>query len=428
MLFAPFRSEPGRPRPGLNLTKAQPANSKLTVHRSLTRGIHLTTISTVTNRWIIPTLLIAFAVLIVALRAYVHSGEDLPPSTTTRRPAASPVAPDKTHADKPHRAANDRFLIPDRDRQEARRARIARRSSRERSRESSVDWRRIVNDLTRRLDDAAIRIRSNLDRNTYVQAVRGSADLRAGDHVAAIVRFDRVLAQRPNNIPTLSAKTAALVALQRFDQAADLSARLVRLAPDDATIRYNYGTLLYRRADFAPAAEQFHEAVRINPNHARAWYNLATLAQRAGRVGDARDAWLAFTRIQPNIADAWFNLGVVWMDFDEPLPAAHCFSQFVALSPDSPDGWLNLAIAYALADCIYEALDAMTIADDLEPCNRIIMRELAALHRIVARYGGPDANEHRRIAASIEGQLKPPNKPAIPTRAFAADDLDNWND
>ena len=364
----------------------------------------------VNGRWFIPVAFVAFVLLIVALRAYLLSGEDLPRLSNARPQSEMPAA-----IDGPQRRTTGRTLPSGHPRVDGRRSAPAiRRTARRLSR------RQLVDTLARRLDDAAVRFRSNLDGSAFIQSVRGCADLLAGDHRAAVEHFDRALAKRPDDVPLLSAKAAALVSLRRFDEAADFYAKAIQLAPNDTHARYNYGTLLYRQARFTEAVEQFRELVRVDPNHARGQYNLATLAQRAGRISEARDAWLAFTHLQPDVAGAWFNLGVVWMDFDRPHQAAACFSRFAALSPEDPDGWLNLSLAQTAAGCLHAALDALTTADGLAPCDPTIMRRLAELHALLADEDGEHADEHWELAAWIEEQLEPPGDGDRTASAVAA--------
>ncbi|MBN2561590.1 MAG: tetratricopeptide repeat protein [Phycisphaerae bacterium] len=373
------------------------------------------------NRWFIPIALAAFAILVVALRAYLVSGDDLSHTQIAGRQSDDTALPEPNGspgaaptADVSGKSAGEASRRLDR-------RRIAGRNSAPATgRWAQVSWRQLGAHLARRVDDTAVRLRSNLTGTAFIQCAQGWADMQADDHAAAVEHFDRALARRPDHVPALSAKAAALVALDRFDEAAVLYADVVRRAPEGTAARYNYGVLLYRQAKFAEATQQFRELVCIDPNHARGQYNLATLAQRAGRISEARDAWEAFTRLEPDIASAWFNLGVVQMDFDAPLAAARCFDRFVGLVPDDPDGWLNLGLAYVSAGHLYAALDALTTAEGLAPCNAAILRHLADLHTLLAEQGGRDADHHRQLAALLQEQAEADEEDAPASHAVAA--------
>jgi tetratricopeptide (TPR) repeat protein len=266
-------------------------------------------------------------------------------------------------------------------------------------------WRGQIMRLAGRLDEAASRARSNLADAPAARLLAGAAEVQAGQPIAAVEQFDRILARSPNDVTALSAKAAALVEAGRFDAAVEAYAALVRLAPEDTAAAYNFGVVSYRLGRYGEAEEQFRRAVRIDPRHAAAWYNLATLAQRFGRLAEAREAWRQFLDLRPEASGGWFNLGVVWMDFDEPMQAVECFSRAAALKPDDRDGWLNLGLAYAAAEHWTAALAAMNRADAVAPCDPLVMSCLAQLHAAIADLGGPDAEVHRRMAAELEPNL-----------------------
>lgn len=337
---------------------------------------------------------------IFALRAYLSSGEDLPPLPTAPRIPGTSIAHDPGAPDPAVHAAKP--------------------VSSRRHGAKPIPVRTRITDLARRLDDASVRFRSNLARNTSLRFARGWSALQSGEHLKAVEHFDRVLAEQPENLSALAAKAKALIALQRFDEAAEACATIVRLAPNDAAARYNYGVLLCRRARFPEATDQFRALVLLKPDHARGQYNLAMLAQRAGRLNEARDAWEALTRLRPDAADAWFNLGVTWMDFDRPRDAEQCFDQVVRIQPDQPDGWLNLSLALAADENLHAALDAINAADELAPCDSTIMRHLARLHTRFADRRGPDADDHRRRAALLRDQLTLQNDDWNPPGEFIA--------
>jgi tetratricopeptide (TPR) repeat protein len=270
-----------------------------------------------------------------------------------------------------------------------------------RRREPAGLWRERLGQLAERADEAAVRFRSNALDPATARFAAGVADMQSGRQDEAIAVFDGVLARRPEDTAALSAKASSLVAIGRFEEAASAYAKLLALAPQDATVRYNYGVVLYRLSRFSEAAERFREVAAMEPNHAKCQYNLATLAQRAGRLGEARAAWQAFTRLEPGVASGWFNLGVVWMDFDRPMEAAYCFGQVVAIDANDAAGWLNLGLAYAAADHLEAALEAVKRADAASPCDGAIMSSLAELQTALAeaeRVGG--GQDFQRTAES----------------------------
>jgi tetratricopeptide (TPR) repeat protein len=358
------------------------------------------TIPIVTGRWFIPIALLSFVLLVVGLWSYLSGSREGDARPNARRTSPGPWGAELNSSPESEEPADVSSLRAGPQQLPIQRAMP--RSPRSRS----IPWRRLAAELAQRLDDAAVRFRSNLAGSPVYGFVRGQAEMQAGDYLAAIEHFDGLLAGQPDNVPAALAKANALVALGRFTEAVAIYDGVIHRAPGDAAVRYDYGILLCRLERFAEAAEQFRALVRVDPQHARGHYNLAIIAQVAGRLGEARDAWQAFARLRPDSADGWFNLGVVWMDFDQPLEAAWCFLQAIARDPDAPGGHLNLGLAYAAAGHLEAAFDAVVDADELAPCEPAIMRCLAGLHEQIYYQGGPDAEVHLSQADLLREQIE----------------------
>jgi tetratricopeptide (TPR) repeat protein len=350
-----------------------------------------------------------FVAFVAALAVYMSSDEPERPRTEERKTVFSELAPGETGDDVI--SLREHFAKLRRARENAT-AEAERRAEQPKPhrRKTSRAWRARIGQVAEQIDEAAVRLRSNVAGSRITKLAEATADIQSRRPEAAMQRFDQVLERRPEDVAALSGKAAALVTMRRFEEATDVYAELVRLAPRDAAARYNYGVLFYRLARFGEAAEQFRELVDIDPGHARGQYNLATLAQRAGRLEEAREAWEAFTRLEPKAANGWFNLGVVWMDFNRPVEAVECFSEVVQLDAADADAWLNLGLAYGAAGHLQPALEAITKADAVSPCDPTIMRCLADLHGILADEGGPDAESHRRQATLLEERLQRPSE------------------
>lgn len=260
-------------------------------------------------------------------------------------------------------------------------------------------------DVAAHLDEASVKLRLDATDSTTGELLGAQRDLDAGRHHAALRAYDSVLVKSKSNTVALAGRAAALTALERLDDVEASYEFLIRIAPRDAAARYNFGVLLYRRGKHGEASTQFRELVTMQPDHARGHYNLATLAQRAGRLAEARDEWLAFTRLEPSVPSGWFNLGVVQMDFEEPLDAARCFAVYTVIRPDEADGFTNLGAAHAAAGDVIEAMEAMTAADGMAPCDPMVMTALVDLHEAFIDMDVEHAQMHRAQALCINEQL-----------------------
>jgi tetratricopeptide (TPR) repeat protein len=264
---------------------------------------------------------------------------------------------------------------------------------------TSPSFGQMASQVADRLDESSVRLRGDLGKSAILREAQGLSAAAAGDHEAALRHLDRTLAKNPRDTVALAAKASSLVALERFQEAANVYQWIARLSPQDAAARYNCAVVLFRLARFDEAAHQLREVVQLVPDHADAQYNLASLAQREGRINEAREAWQAITRLRPSVPSGWFNLGVVNMDFDDPEAAADAFARFTALSPSDPDGWINLALAEAASGHLEPALYALATADDLSPCEALTLDLLAQIHELLAEQDPAAANQHLSAAA-----------------------------
>jgi predicted Zn-dependent protease len=272
-----------------------------------------------------------------------------------------------------------------------------------------------------RLDESSVRLRGDLVNSAILREAQGLSAAAGGDHEAALRHLDRTLARNPRDMVALAAKASSLVALERFQEAANVYQEIVRLSPRDAAARYNYAVVLFRLGRFDETAHELREVVQLVPDHADAQYNLASLAQREGRINEAREAWQALTRLRPQIPSGWFNLGVVNMDFDEPDAATDAFAHFTALSPSDADGWINLALAEAATDHLESALYALNIADELAPCEGLTLDLLAQVHELLAERDPSSANVHFAAVAQIRDLIgKSTKESAEPLETVAA--------
>jgi len=77
--------------------------------------------------------------------------------------------------------------------------------------------------------------------------------------------------------------------------------KLVPLQPEDANVRFNFGTALFNAGKYQHAASSYREAIRLNPALAHAHYNLAMALLR---LNDSKSAQAEFTeahRLDPTL-------------------------------------------------------------------------------------------------------------------------------
>ncbi len=265
-----------------------------------------------------------------------------------------------------------------------------------------ADSKSAVANVALRMDEEAVRLRSNLGGTTVARHYEGWSRLNDGAPDLAIDTFNRILYREPENLSALSGKAQALMAMRRYTEALATYQVYLKLRPGDADAWYTRGVMLTRASRYGEAADHFRKAVQLNPKHAKAWYNVASVAQRDGRLSEAREAWETFTALEPSIASGWYNLGAVYMDYMKPYDAARCFSYVVMIDPTDVDGYVNLAEAYKATGDYVAALSILRQADELSPCDPVVMSVMAETHRGMASLYEESEAEHLLAAKELD--------------------------
>jgi Flp pilus assembly protein TadD len=73
------------------------------------------------------------------------------------------------------------------------------------------------------------------------------------------------------------------------------------LKPEDANVRFNYGTALFNAGKFQDAASNYREAVRLNPSFAHAHYNLGMTLLRLNDPKSAQAEFAEAHRLDPTL-------------------------------------------------------------------------------------------------------------------------------
>lgn len=260
--------------------------------------------------------------------------------------------------------------------------------------------------LLRQLDDQVVQWKSNIEGTTTWRVAVGWHMLETRRPQRAVEFFDRALRRDPHHFAAQHGRAAALVASHRLTDAREAYRNLLDQVPDDATAQFNLGVVEGRLGRLAESAEHFRKAVDIQPRHVRAWFNLASLAQRDGRLAEARRGWESFTALQPSVAAGWFNLGIVYMDYGDPTQAARCFSYVIMIDPSDVDGYVNLAEAYRAEGDLETALGVLQQADELSPCDPMVLFARAQAHRSCSVFYPDQAEFHRTEAERLEHELE----------------------
>jgi tetratricopeptide (TPR) repeat protein len=209
-------------------------------------------------------------------------------------------------------------------------------------------------------------------------SVHWATDSAAEDARRRVAQAAEILRNEPNHPAALRDLAAALVALGRWDEAANTLARLVEVEPDDARLRFEQATVLIQSRRWIEALAALKAVVERTPDDARAWFNLALCHQAVGHLAEARSAWDRTITLQPSPA-AFVRRGEVFLDLHEWSAAAADFERVLAQEPDASDATLNLSLALWKLGRTDEGRDRLLRFLETHPRQVPVFNRLAAI-------------------------------------------------
>jgi Flp pilus assembly protein TadD len=149
--------------------------------------------------------------------------------------------------------------------------------------------------------------------------------------------------------------------------AGDLLRAALSLAPWDARIHEDYGTLLWRLDQRREAETQYLEAVRLNPEFPEALMNLGIASSARGDLPDATACFSAAARLRPDDPEAFTRLAEAWVRQGGLAHAEASYREAMRLSPTNAQTRVNLGGVLWREGRAQDALAQYTQAVQLAP-------------------------------------------------------------
>jgi tetratricopeptide (TPR) repeat protein len=175
---------------------------------------------------------------------------------------------------------------------------------------------------------------------------------------------------------------------------------LVARAPDAPDAQHALALCLAQGGRADEADEVFARALALAPGHAVIQANRARCLRRAGRVRSAAACWQQRIQDAPADAQAWMELGLHQLDLSSPDPlgldpmrpepaqrtaAIESLRRALALDARLVRAWHGLGAALRDQDALPEAEDALRSALALDPSKPVLWASLAGVLRLAGR-------------------------------------------
>jgi len=241
----------------------------------------------------------------------------------------------------------------------------------------------------------------------------GLQAFRHGRNAEAVDRFYKAFEMDPARLDALRCMCEALVADERYDQAAEIYEMIVEMDRHDHLSRFNLAVIYTRLGRFTDAEAAYNALLADRGDYIRARYNLAVLQQAQGKLADAAETWQKVIRCDHELPSAHASLGQVYLDLGDVEAAMAHYAEAAKLRPREVGGWINLAAASRAAGFLGRAHVAMQRAVDLAPEDADLWRQLGQLQLDLHRSTGRRELLDRACASWRKSLALDPNQPEL---------------
>lgn len=169
--------------------------------------------------------------------------------------------------------------------------------------------------------------------------------------------WQRVLAVDSSSSLGHSAMASLRYRENRVDEGLAHSIRAIRLAPDFAEARNDYGVGLARMGQLEEAAAEYRRALVLKPRFDDAENNLGVLMMQIGAVDSAVAHYQLALAANPDNPDAEINLGNAQVRLGKTADAIAHYQRAAWIKPTSADAYHNWGVALARDGRLAEAIE-----------------------------------------------------------------------
>ncbi len=196
-----------------------------------------------------------------------------------------------------------------------------------------------------------------LAKNFFLE---GLSDLENRRYEDAENKLRRSLELLPDRVSTLTNLSAALIRLQKYDEAELFLRKIISLDPGAAEAWLNLGLIEADvRDNHQAAAGMFESALRINPAYAAAWVNLGLAYRRLHVLDKAAECYEQAIAAAPELAEAYACRGRLRSERGDKTQALADLKTAYALNP-SADYLLGDLLLAKASVCDWDGTDELT--------------------------------------------------------------------
>ena len=198
--------------------------------------------------------------------------------------------------------------------------------------------------------------------------------LRSGQRqTEAKTYYEKCLAINPNWVEVLNSLGNVAQDSGQYETAVEYFHQGIRLASDNAILRYNLGQALDKMGQVDAALAAYRQALSIDASFSLAFYEIGNLEATKGRHEAALKAYTSALRLNPKFIDAQNNIGNVLLDQLKVDEAIAAFRQARDLDPSYLQAHHNLGNALTTKGLHAEAAKSYAAGHQISPKNPLLL-------------------------------------------------------
>jgi len=216
---------------------------------------------------------------------------------------------------------------------------------------------------------------------------------------------------------------AALIAMERYEEALESCDKAIELNHKDANAWSNRGKALLPNAEcHKEALQSFNKTIELEPDNIYAWFDRGQLLIALGRDEEALVSFNKVIDLDPNDANAWYQRGIVLSHLKRYEETLASYEELTKLKPDFATGWCDRGAMEFVLRRFDAALVSCDNAINLNPNKALYWRNRCSILFGLRRY-------HEALASCDEViKLEPDNVEGWCMRSYILDNFDRYDE
>jgi len=190
--------------------------------------------------------------------------------------------------------------------------------------------------------------------------------IKSGEIKNAIELINVLIESYPNAPILYNLMGISLNSISKFDMAAAMFTKAVKMKPDYAEAFYNLGSSQKKIGALKAAIVSYKKAIEIKPNYLDAYNNLGNIYKDLGRLNEAIDSYEWAISYGPEYVIAHINLALLYSSFKLEKALFH-FKKAISINPNIPEAHFSLGTILASLGQKNESIKSYEKAIELWP-------------------------------------------------------------